>query len=133
MILSKPNSLPRAPAPNTITLGVGLQCMPVGRTPSIRFQLIILSTSHTAHAQSCLTVTRWNTPRQAPLSLRLSRQEYRNGLPFPSPGDLPVPGIKPTSACIAGRCFTTELPGKPFLILLLLIWRDVKLEEDSNT
>ena len=35
------------------------------------------------------------------------------GLPFPSPGLLPDPGIKPTSLALAGRFFTTEPPGKP--------------------
>ena len=42
----------------------------------------------------------------------LSRQEYRNGLPFPSPGDLPNPGFKPVSRALAGRFFTTVPPGK---------------------
>ena len=41
------------------------------------------------------------------------RQEYWSGLPFPSPGDLSHPGIKPTSPALAGRFFTTEPPGKP--------------------
>ena len=41
------------------------------------------------------------------------RQECWSGLPFPSPGDLPNPGIKPTSPALAGRFFTTESPGKP--------------------
>ena len=45
-----------------------------------------------------------------------SRQEYCSGLPFPSPGDLPDPGIKPTSPCIAGGFPTTEPPGKPISI-----------------
>ena len=47
---------------------------------------------------------------QAPLSLGFSRQEYWNGLPCPPPGDLPDPGIKPTSLMsleLAGRFFTT--------------------------
>ena len=51
---------------------------------------------------------------QALLSLRFSRQEYWSGLPFPSPGDLPNPGIElvsPTYPALAGRFFTTELPG----------------------
>ena len=43
----------------------------------------------------------------------LSRQEYWSGLPFPSPGDLPDPGIKPTSLALAGVFFTIEPPGKP--------------------
>ena len=40
------------------------------------------------------------------------RQEYWSGLPFPSPGDLPYPGIEPTSPALASRFFTTEPPGK---------------------
>ena len=41
------------------------------------------------------------------------RQEYWTGLPFPSPGDLPDPGIKLTSPALAGGFFTTDPPGKP--------------------
>ena len=44
-----------------------------------------------------LCVTLWTVARQAPLSLGFSRQEYWSGLPLPSPGDLPQPGIDPTS------------------------------------
>ena len=57
------------------------------------------------------------TPRtvahQAPLSIGFHRQESWNGLPFPSPSDLPNPGIKPTSPTLAGTLFTPEPPGKP--------------------
>ena len=61
-------------------------------------------------AQLCLTlVTPWTVVRQAPLSMWFSRQEYWSGLPFPSPGDVPDPGIEPMSP----RFFTTEPPGKP--------------------
>ena len=42
-------------------------------------------------------VTTWTVARQAPLSMELSRQEYWSGMPFPTPGDLPNPGIKPRS------------------------------------
>ena len=49
----------------------------------------------------------------APLSMGFSRQEYWNGLPFPSPGDVPYLGVKPSSPALAGRFFTTEPPGKP--------------------
>ena len=48
---------------------------------------------------------------QAPLSMRFPREEYRSGLPFPSPGDLPDPGIEPASPAtpaLAGRFFTTN-------------------------
>ena len=47
----------------------------------------------------------------APLSMEFLRQEYWSGLPFPSPGDHPAPGIKPTSPALAGRLFATEPPG----------------------
>ena len=46
-------------------------------------------------------------------SMGFSRQEYWSGLPFPSLGDLPHPGIKPMSPALAGGFFTTALPGKP--------------------
>ena len=54
--------------------------------------------------------------RQAPLSLGFSRREYWSGLPFPSLGDLPDPGIEPespASPALAGGFFTMEPPGKP--------------------
>ena len=44
--------------------------------------------------------------RQTPLFMDFSRQEYWSGLLFPTPGDLPNPGIKPEVSCIAGRFFT---------------------------
>ena len=50
---------------------------------------------------------------QAPLSMRFPRQEYWNRLSFPSPGDLPNPGMEPTSPVLAGRFFNTEPPQKP--------------------
>ena len=49
---------------------------------------------------------------QAPLSMGFSRQEYWSGLPFPSPGDLPDPGIKPESPALLADFFT-EPPMKP--------------------
>ena len=51
---------------------------------------------------------------QAPLSVGFSRQEYWSGLPFPSPGDLPDPGIKPRSPALQADSLPTELRGKPF-------------------
>ena len=52
-------------------------------------------------AKSCLTLaTLWTIACQAPLFMEFSRQEYWNGLPFPSPGDLPNPGIKPWSLAL---------------------------------
>ena len=56
--------------------------------------------------------TQWSVALQAPLSIGLPRQEYWNGLPFPSPGDLPDPL---TTLALVGRLFTTHLPGKPLM------------------
>ena len=60
--------------------------------------------------------TLWTVACQAPLSMGFSRQEYWSGLTFPSSGDLPDPGIKPTSllsTALADAVFTTSSPGKP--------------------
>ena len=58
-------------------------------------QTCVCMLSHFSRVQ--FFATRWTVARQAPLSVGLSRQEYWNGLPFPPPGDLPDPGIKPAS------------------------------------
>ena len=71
---------------------------------------IAFSLSHFSCVQ--LFVTPWTVALQAPLPMGFSRQEYWSGLPFPSPGDLPDPGIEPVSPALAGEFFTTELPGK---------------------
>ena len=49
------------------------------------------------YVMSIYFATPWTVARQAFLSVEFPRQEYWSGLPFPSPGDLPNPGIKPTS------------------------------------
>ena len=49
----------------------------------------------------------------APPSMGFPRQKYWSGLPFPSPGNLPDPEIKPMFPALAVRFFTTEPPGKP--------------------
>ena len=62
--------------------------------------------------QSCLTLPpRWTAARQAPLSMGFSRQEYWSGLPFPSPGNLPHPGIELTSPALQADSLLSELPG----------------------
>ena len=52
---------------------------------------------------------------QALPSMGFSRQEYWSGLPFPSPADLPKPGIKPRSPALQTDALSSEPPGKPFL------------------
>ena len=60
-----------------------------------------------------LFVTPQTVACQAPPSMGFSRQEYWNGLPFPSPGDLPDPGIEPMSPVLQADALTSEPPGKP--------------------
>ena len=69
-------------------------------------------------AQSCLTlVTPWTVAHQAPLFMGFSSQEYWSGLPFPSPGDLSKPGIKPGSPTLQADSLPTELRGKDNLYI----------------
>ena len=72
-----------------------------------------------AKSLSCvwLFVTPWTVARLAPLSMGLSRQEYWSGLPFPPPGNLPDPDIKPVSLCLLHRqvgSLPLAPPGKSF-------------------
>ena len=57
------------------------------------------------------SATRWTVACQAPPSIEFSRQEYWSGLPFPSPGDLPKPGIKPRSSALQADSLLCELAG----------------------
>ena len=57
-------------------------------------------------------MTPWTVVRQASLSVGFSRQEYWSGLSFPSPRDLPDPGIEPRSPALQVDSLPSELPGK---------------------
>ena len=67
------------------------------------------------------SVTPWTAAHQAPPSMRFSRQEYWSGLPFPSPGDLPAPGIEPRAPALQADVLTSEPPGKPIYIYVKLL------------
>ena len=77
-----------------------------------------------SHVQ--LFATPWIVAYQAPPSLGFSRQEYWSGLPFPSPGHLPDPGIEPRSPALQADALTSEPPGKPNLDSILKS-RDITL------
>jgi len=79
--------------------------------PEVDMLAVFKSLKSLSHVQ--LFVTPWTVARQAPLSMGLSRQEYWSGLPFPSPGDLPEPGIKPWSPALQADSLLMEPPGKP--------------------
>ena len=59
------------------------------------------------------SVIPWTVAYQAPQSMEFSRQEYWSGLPFPSPSDLPNPGIEPGSPTLQADTLTSEALGKP--------------------
>ena len=87
--------------------------------------LLLLLFSSSAVSDSFATPL--TVARQAPLSMGFPRQEYRSGLPFPSPGESSQPGIEPMSPALAGGFFTTEPHGKPSWalgteILIQQIW-----------
>ena len=70
-------------------------------TPDVTCCYLELSFAEYMLSHVQLFVTPWTASCHAPLSMGFSRQEYWSGLPFPPPGDLPDPGIKPRS--IMGR------------------------------
>ena len=83
-------------------------------------------------AKLCPTVViPWTVAHQAPLSMGFSRQEYWSGLPCPSRGDLPDPGMEPVSSALPGGFFTAKPPGKPLLdhmvVLSLVFWETLIL------
>ena len=87
---------------------------------------------------SCVQLfsTLWAVVHQAPLSMGFSRQEYWSGLPFPSPGDLPDPGIKPTSLYISstGRwvLYHHLPPGKPVSVIIAKRYKDVRIQKSFS-
>ena len=66
----------------------------------------------------------WTITLQASLSMPFSRQEYWNGKLFPTPGDLPDPGIKLTSPPLAGGFFITMPPGHKRAEILLYVMEE---------
>ena len=73
--------------------------------------------NHCIHKNSVKLLSRvwlfailWTVGHQAPLSMGFPRQECWSGLPFPSPGDIPDPGIKPGSASLQADALTSEPP-----------------------
>ena len=72
-----------------------------------------------------LFVTTGTVAHQAPLSMQFSRQDYWSGLPFPSPGDLPHPGVKPRSPALQADSSPSESPGKP-------VWKRMKLKAEYS-
>ena len=73
-----------------------------------------------------LFATPWTAAYQAPPSIGFSRQEYWSGLPFPSPGGLPNPGIEPRSPTLQADALTSEPPGKKMYIHDAATWKRIQ-------
>ena len=96
--------------------------------PSPHWKAILFFRGGGLVAQSCPTLaTPWTVAYQALLYMGFSRQEYCSGLPFPSPGDLPDPGIEPRSPALQADSSPTDLWRKPIFQRGLLYF--VGLEE----
>ena len=74
-----------------------------------------------------LFVTPWTVANQASPSMGFSRQEYWSGLLFPSPGDLPDPGIEPGSPTLQADSLPSEPPGKPKLYYRVFLNVEINL------
>ena len=98
--------------------------------------ITVFSAFHTilgtlCYAQSCLTVAPQTAAHQTTLPTEFFRQEYWNGLPFPTPGDLPNPGIEPVSLmspALASRFFTTSTTWEAYLEGELLQFYSIEKE-----
>ena len=73
-------------------------------------------------------MTPWTVAHQAPLSMEFSRQAYWSALPFPSPGDLPNPGIEPRSPTLQADALPSEPSGSLMIITAnQIVKKEVKL------
>ena len=83
---------------------------------------------------SCVQVfaTPWTVAHQATLSMGFSRQEYWSGLPFPSPGDLPKPGIEPMSPTLQANSLPSEPPGIACTVLSTLVYVVVEISQGNS-
>ena len=90
----------------------------MGSVRSVQFQIVPCSSLYFSRSMLLLLLSRlscvqlfatlWTVAHQAPPSMGFSRQEYWSGLPFPSSGDLPDPGIEPRSPTLQADALTSE-------------------------
>ena len=91
---------------------------------TINYIVTVLTVKVKVKSLSCvqLFATPWTVAHQALPSVGFSRQEYWSGLPFPSPGDLPYPGIEPGSPALQADTLTAELPEEYILLYTVILW-----------
>ena len=115
---------------------------------SLLCSVVLVSAVHQSELAICLHMlllfSHWvvsytfGTPQtvahQAGFLVEFPRYEYWSGLPFPSPGDLLDPGIRPASPALASRFFTIEPPGKPHVYIYpLFFWISSPLRSLQST
>ena len=98
---------------------------------SCLYSIVIVIVIMKSFSHVRLFVTPWTVAYQAPPSMGFSRQEYWSGLPFPSPGDLPNPGIEPRSPTLAADALTSEPPGKPYSKVPLKKEKEIMVMRDT--
>ena len=79
--------------------------------------------------------TPWTVAYKAPPTRLFSRQEYWSGLPFPSPGDLPNPGVESRSLALQAEALPSELPGKPpspYTVIMFFLWWEILRHHIEN-
>ena len=76
-------------------------------------EILIMCMCMLSHSAVSNSATPWTVALQTPLSMKISKQEYWSGLPFPTPGDLPNPRIETMSLALASRFLTTVPSGRP--------------------
>ena len=85
---------------------------------TLEWVAISFSSHKSEVAQLCPTLSdSWTAAYQAPPPMGFSRQECWSGVPFPSPGDLPNPGIEPGSPALQADALPFEPPGKPHTLI----------------
>ena len=84
-----------------------------GRNTGVGCHFLLQCMKVKSFSRLWLFANSWTAAYQAPPSMGFSRQEYWRGLPFPSPGDLPDPGIKSRSPALQADSLLSEPPGKP--------------------
>ena len=107
-VQSEPCHSCRAPA----ELMVGPKTWIVWPVSLATLAMVVLSSVLNHFSRVQLFATAWTVALQVPLSMGFSRQEYWRGLPFPSPGHLPDPGIEPMSPALQEESLPAEPPGK---------------------
>ena len=107
MLLKLPILHTRKPSPKVSVLSSRANTnMHISQVTALKFFIVVFCLSVKLLSCVRLFTTPWTVTYQAPLSMGFSRQQYWSGLPFPSPGDLPDPGIEPGSPALLSQVNT---------------------------